>query len=287
MRASAAACAALAAACTASAPAAAQDPAGFERFPGAAVVAYAPAETVARYEFVTGRVDRSRRERRVEDSIRFAAEVTRVTYRAPADTRFDDVIDHYRALLADAGAEVAFRCRARDCGRSTTWANDIFGVKELTAPDSAQFYAAARIGDVHAAIYIVQRGNRRIYAHVDIARRMPDASAPLAQLRRRGFAVLPGAAPQPDGALGARQFAALDALAAELAAFGEPLYLVCHVPAQSAADAGLASARACAAAAAERLSAQGADIRPFAAGALLPRPSAAPNRLELVRLRQR
>ena len=145
------------------------DPPGLVRFPDSWIVAYEPPTPMRGYEFVTGRVDRSQRDRRIDSAQRIAGRLVRVTYRLPTGTRYEDVIGHYQSLVADQDGEVVFTCRGRDCGRSTVWANDVFGVKELVAPDSAQFYLAAAIGKRLAAIYVVQRGNRRVYVHLEVA----------------------------------------------------------------------------------------------------------------------
>ncbi len=261
------------------------DPPGFERFPASWIVGYAAPTTVRGYEFVTGRVDRSGRQRRLDDSTRLPmAELVRVTYRAPDNAGLDEVIEHYVALLDGRGADVAFTCRARDCGRSTTWANDVFGVKELVAPDSSQFYMAASLGDIRASIYVVQRGNRRVYAHVDVARVQQAAQGGVAaNLRGRGFAVLEDAAPRADGTFDAAALAALDAIGAELAdAGGQSLFVVCHLAAADDPMAAVTRSTACAAAAAERLTAVGLDAQSFGAGPFVPRPNAPPDRLELV-----
>ena len=139
----------------------AEDPPVAVRFPGSTIVAFQPETRQRSYEFVTGRVDRSSRDLRVDRGERVPATLSRVTYLTPEGARFDDVAGHYRSIVAGLDAEVAFTCRGRDCGRSTVWANDVFGVKELVAPDAAQFYLAATTNEAVLAIYVVQRGNRR------------------------------------------------------------------------------------------------------------------------------
>ena len=278
----------------------AEDPPEVARFPEAVVVATSQAELRA-YEFVIGRVERSRRERRVERSERVPAKLLRVTYRTPAGTRLEEVTQHYRGQLA--GLTEVFTCQGLDCGRSTVWANDVFGVKELVAPDSAQFYLAAAGGDTLVAVYIVRRGNRRVYAHVDFARgdgigtgvlggraaqQEPDAersvSAGLAEtLRRDGYAVLADVVPDKTGRLGRTALRALDAAAAQLGAFtNDEVFVVCHMDGDGDVDAAKALAADCAEQAALRLQAAGVAATPFGAGPLLPRPDAPRRRVELV-----
>ncbi len=266
-----------------------QDPDSLERFPGTWIVAFASNAAVRSYEFVTGRVDRSHRNARIDHSVRLPAELVRVTYRTPDGSRFDEVIDHYRGLVRDLDADVVFTCRGRDCGRSTVWANDVFHVKELVAPDSAQFYLAAAWGRNLASIYVVQRGNRRVYAHVDLARAA--AEVPLRgagrsvsrSLSQHGFAVLEEITPDRAGVLDAGDLQALDDIAGELTGFaGRTIYVVCHLGGLAAVETSLARATACAEQASARLRAAGAEVVGFGGGPLLPRQGVPSHRLELV-----
>ena len=276
----------------------AEDPPGLERFAGAVVVARNRAD-LRDYEFVTGRVERSRRERRVDSSVRVPANVTRVTYQTPPGTRLEDVVEHYRAALA--GIDEVFACQGRDCGRSTAWANDVFQVKELVAPDAAQFYMAAAGEDELVAVYVVQRGNRRVYAHVEFARGkgigalaqgegMPpaqDSSGAFGNgiagaLLRQRFAILPDVIPDNSGELGRASREALEAAAAGVADLGRKVYVVCHLAGEQDADTAVQQSLRCAQAAASLLQAQGVDVAPFGAGPMLPRPDAPPRRVELV-----
>lgn len=279
----------------------APDPPGLARFLGAVVVAYSPVAPLRAYEFITGHVDRSRRELRIDRSVRVPAALVRVTYQTPDGTRLRDVEAHYRAQTE--GLREVFSCRGRDCGRSNAWANDVFRVKELVAPDTAQRYFAVAGADELIAIYMVQRGNRRVYVHVDRASgdgigafarpveapatAAPTAGGPIAAkagfvatLERRGFVLLPAAAPAATGDLGVGARQALDGIAAELAGLDRTVYVVCHL----AGDAATATERAaaCAARAAARLRANGVRAEGFGAGPFLPRPNAPRSRLELV-----
>lgn len=269
----------------------AADPPGVERFPGSWIVAYSPPAMLRSYEFVTGRVDRSGRTARVDDSLRLAAEVVRVTYRGADGTRFDEVVEHYRDQIVGRGAEVVFTCRARDCGRSTSWANSVFEVKELVAPDSSQFYLAARSGRTLMAVYIVQRGNRRVYAHVDLgtADATPVAATDtglVGQLRQQGFAVLANIAPASDGGLDAADLVAVDGVAAQIGALeGSTVYVVCHLD-TGGTEASMARSAACAETVVERLRTAGITAFGFGGGPLLPRAGFPTNRVELVMPRE-
>lgn len=262
----------------------AADPPGIARFPGAWIVAYRGEVPVRRYAFVTGRVDRSHRDLRMDRGERVAARLLQTTYRLPDGTRLDDAVAHYAEAVDALGLPVAFTCRGRDCGRSTVWANDVFGVKELVAPDPAQFYLAASDGETLLAIYVVQRGNRRVYAHVDRALREAPAAGGgtelVARLQQDGFLIVPNVAPDEAGTLLPLAVAALGELAEELASSIAKVHVVCHMagPAQEARP----RSERCAEQAAGTLAAAGIAAEGYGAGPLLPRRGAPSRRLELV-----
>ena len=262
----------------------ASDPPGIARFPGAWIVAYRGETPLRRYAFVTGRVDRSHRDMRMDRGERVAARLLQATYRLPDGTRLEDAVAHYVEAVQALGLPVAFTCRGRDCGRSTVWANDVFGVKELVAPDPAQFYLAASDGQTLLAIYVVQRGNRRVYAHVDRALReapaTEGAAALVARLRQDGFLVVPNVTPDAGGALPPPAVAALGELAERLAEEVADVHVVCHI-AGPVAEAKPASER-CGEQAAGVLAAAGIEATGYGAGPLLPRRGTPSRRLELV-----
>lgn len=274
------------------------DPAGMTRYPGAWIVEYSPEKSVRSYEFVTGEVARIRREVRIDRSIRVSARLARITYRTPSGTRLDDVVEHYEAVVDDLGGRVDFACRGQECGRSTLWANQVFGVKELAAPDPAQSYLATTIdgsnlglADADSAalvsIYVVQRPNRRVNAHVDFAVVATDASSSLAEdvvkaLNSKGFAVIRAAAPNRSGELGEDAISALGDLAAVLTPFAGRIVVVCHLGSLDDPEESRRRTEACAERGSQRLREAGVDAGAFGAGAFLPREGEPHDRLELV-----
>ncbi len=271
-----------------------EDPPGFPRFPGAWIVAFSAASAVRDHEFIMGPVDKIRRDVRIDDSLRLSGTLQRVTWRAPDGTRLADAVMHFRRLALDAGGELVFECSGPDCGRSTVWANHVFGVPVLAAPNRTQHYLAVAMpgddGTRLASIYVVQRGNRRVYAHMD--RFVPDPGAVvefdrnrgLAQaLARHGHAVVDGVQPGRFGRLPPEALATLEAIAPSLAAFADqPLHVVCHLGGSAPMDTLIARATACAEQAAAALAEGGVSAAAFGAGPLLPRGDAAPERIELV-----
>lgn len=265
------------------------DPLGLARFPHSWIVEYEQDDAVLVRELIVGRVDKTRRDVRTEGKIRTAARLQSATYRIPGGTPRQEVVDHYLNLL---GGDTLFSCHGRDCGRSNHWANHIFRQAKLYGPDVNQFYLAARYDGQLVGAYVIERGNKRVYAHLlVIAPTEPDGgprAGVVAQLQRNGFAVVPNVVPLADGRLTAGAEAALAALGAELAGAAQAgralaqVYLVCHIYGASGAARMLTAAQRCAERAAELAAVpDGPELLPFAAGPMLPRPPAE-SRLELV-----
>lgn len=154
------------------APSDAADHAYVERFPGAQIVDYrSPGSStyrlaLDRMQRVNGRVSAGREER-------VSGTLTRITYRIPDGYSGADVFAHYSEQLLLAGNEL-FRCQGRGCGSSNFWANDVFENRILYGAEAEQFYMASSVNNANAsiggyiALYVITRGNRNVYAHLDI-----------------------------------------------------------------------------------------------------------------------
>lgn len=143
-----------------------------ERFPGAEIVDYrTPGQTnyslaLDRMQRVNGRVSAGREER--VDGV-----LTRITYRIPEGYTSADVFAHYSEQMLAGGPEL-FRCQGRGCGSSSFWANDVFENRILYGPEAEQYYLASTVGgdaqhiSAYLILYVITRGNRNVYAHLDI-----------------------------------------------------------------------------------------------------------------------
>ena len=264
----------------------ARDPLQLERFPHAWIVDYQHDEELLPREFVVSRVDKTRRDVRAERKVRTDATLESATYRIPDGTPREEVVQHYVSML---GSESLFRCDGRDCGRSNHWANYIFKQAILFGPDKNQFYIAVDHGGHLVGVYIVERGNKRVYAHVTVL----EPAAPVAvtgnqvfteQLAGRGYAVIDGVTPSLDGGLPERARRTLGELAGQLGIFsGQRVYVVCHLYGSVATEALLDAAGRCSASAVALLARdEGPELVAFAAGPLLPRAEGSVSRIELI-----
>ncbi len=77
-----------------------------------------------------------------------------------------------QSVFAEQNATLVYSCEAMSCGSSNAWANERFGVKQLYGLDLSQFYQVWELyhrGTKQiAVVYLVQRGNKRVYFQQDI-----------------------------------------------------------------------------------------------------------------------
>jgi hypothetical protein len=266
-----------------------RDPYGVERFPRSWVVEYERDDEMRPRDFVMGRVDRIRRELRVDDQLRLEAALESVTYQMPDGVSVAEVVQHYRDEL---GGDLLFRCEGRGCGRSNDWANQIFGQAILYGPDINQYYSAREWQGRLVSLYVIERGNRRVYAHLqflepgEMAALEPNALL-MRRLAERGWAVVEGVAPDVEGRFGERDAQILARLAEDLARFrGQQIYLVCHLYGQQSTDELVARSQQCAERGVELIAQPAGGSAPslqaHGAGPLAPRSPANRGRLELV-----
>jgi hypothetical protein len=263
-----------------------QDPLGIARFPYSWIVDYEKDDRYLPREYALGRVDRTRRDVRVEHEVRAPATREWATYEMPPGTVPEDVIEHY---LNRIGSDALFSCRGLDCGRSNYWANNIFKQAILYGPDANQFYFAGKLGDALVALYVIERGSKRIYAHLEVLQPesqvavRPNAEI-LARLAGNGVAVVDGVTPAKTGELSPAALELLGALAQDMHVLeGQTVYVVCHLYGSQDPEQLIERSRLCAQAAADALTGEkGPELVPFGAGPLLPRDGGAQSRVELV-----
>jgi hypothetical protein len=109
-----------------------------------------------------------------EKQLRQRGLLSRYTVELPRDYNEAETFDFYRAQVP-IGATLLFSCSRRKCGDSNNWANDHFGVKQLYGNNEDQHYTVFSLKTgvdqsqlSYITIYTVRRGNRRIYAQLDV-----------------------------------------------------------------------------------------------------------------------
>lgn len=171
----------------------ARDFPGVARFPGATIVQY-EIQPAGNYRLALGRLQRVNGRVTAGREERLQGKLTRITYQIPQGFSGAEVFAHYLGAIAGPTQEL-FRCQGRACGSSNFWANDILGNRILYGPEQEQFYVAlsssnaAGESDRYLVLYVITRGNRSVYAQLDVlepvlADTRPGPESPQALLER-------------------------------------------------------------------------------------------------------
>lgn len=93
------------------------------------------------------------------------------TYFFPHERRVEEVAAFFRDQMSQS-TSILFECKGRDCGSSNYWANTVYNRPILYGPEQYQRYMIGRsvARDLYIAVYVGQRGTRKIYAHIETIR---------------------------------------------------------------------------------------------------------------------
>ncbi|MFT4886299.1 MAG: outer membrane protein OmpA-like peptidoglycan-associated protein [Pseudohongiellaceae bacterium] len=108
-----------------------------------------------------------------ESMRRVAGALTKTLYEIPQTYSGDDVFLFFQTLFNEKSFERLFGCSGRSCGSSNDWANYVFKNRILYGPVQNQFYLAYQESEdsrvaPYISVYIITRGNRRLYAYVEV-----------------------------------------------------------------------------------------------------------------------
>jgi hypothetical protein len=140
-----------------------------ERYPGAEVVESRIDEKIASRRIILGALKKINNILQPKFSEYVSGTQTSTTYYIPAERRVDKIAEFYRDQLSGS-ASILFKCEGRGCGSSNYWANTVFTTPLLYGPEQYQNYIIARdlATNDYIAIYVGQRGTKKIYVHVQI-----------------------------------------------------------------------------------------------------------------------
>lgn len=276
----------------------ARDFPGLVRFPGATIVHYEE-QPAGNYRLALGRLQRVNGRVTAGREERLQGKFTRITYQIPQGFSGAEVFAHYLNSLSGQSQEL-FRCQGRACGSSNFWANDLLGNRILYGPEQEQFYVALSAGnaagesDRYYVLYVITRGNRSVYAHLDVlepvlvdAQAEPESpQALLERLQQEGSVIVRAIRFGEDDSLqeseGLKRVASALALAPELR-----VLVVGHLRESGEVDALIARTQRRAQAVVEALQQSGIDsarLQAWGAGPLAPVCAQAPcsDRVEIV-----
>tara|TARA_R110002095_G_scaffold190882_5_gene168533 strand:+ start:25 stop:978 length:954 start_codon:yes stop_codon:yes gene_type:complete len=144
-----------------------------ERYPNAWIVDYSHASTPD-YRLATGSMKKINSVVSPESELELSGRLTRITYQLPNGHSSVDAYNYFKRQFDKLTPEVLFSCEARGCGDSSQWANSQFGISRLYGIDREQYYLALKLPASGAepasylAFYTVKRGNKRVYAQLDL-----------------------------------------------------------------------------------------------------------------------
>ncbi len=123
---------------------------------------------VQSYQLALSPYEKRQNRWRPKDVIRLKGEVFKETHELASGFDEQEVFEFYQSQIPE-DAKVLYRCERRKCGESNIWANNHFRIKQLYGLDQYQFYTTYQLSEVeYATLYVVRRGNRRVYAHTEI-----------------------------------------------------------------------------------------------------------------------
>ncbi len=262
-----------------------------DRYTASTIINYGVIEGT--YEFIYAPVDKIKRDVSFESSVRFVGEGRKITYEIPRGVSREDAFRWYITQLDRLGGTMLFACKGSDCGRATVWASQVFRVRDLSAPNRQQSYAAYTLNEgtsqTLVALYVVERGNKRVIAHIEEVRPSENVTFDenqgfLDRLTAKGVAVIRNVTPGRDGSIDDASGSIIDAISERMSSVvSRDIYVVCHVHASGATDPLIEASERCATTVANRL-ADNAAIQPksIGVGPLVPVEGRKANRVEIV-----
>lgn len=233
------------------------DHALLERYPRSWIVNFDQGEAPD-YRWALGALEKVNGIVTAEQELRVPGMLTRISYRLPPGVSAQEAFSFLGSQLEARKAELKFQCQGRACGSSNEWANQVFGYSRLYGVGRSQSYAAWQAENTLISLYSVQRGNKRVYLHLDLLEQQ--ATGLVQQLQRDGYLRWPESGDQ-------------GALLEYLVAGENTLWLVGHQQSVGGAVALQAQSRQQAEAVAQLLRQAGVEsdrLQVFGIGALAP-----------------
>lgn len=83
-----------------------------------------------------------------------------------------EITNKIEQQLSQSEARRLFSCMGLDCGSSNAWANHVFQIKQLYGLNRYQYYSAWEFAEANrptrfVVVYVVKRGNRRVYTQIE------------------------------------------------------------------------------------------------------------------------
>ena len=123
------------------------------------------------YRLILSSLQRTRGLVSSENSEMVRGDITKVIYEVAPEFTGQDVFEYFNNEAEERDYRSLFSCIGRECGSSNYWANDVFGNRVLYGPERNQYYsvfdATTEGREDFIAMYIITRGNRRVYVYFE------------------------------------------------------------------------------------------------------------------------
>ncbi len=140
------------------------------RFPDSEVTALEFVEDT-NYRLILSSLQRTRGLVSSENSEMLRGDITKIIYEIAPEFTGQDVFEYFNNEAEEKNYRELFSCIGRECGSSNYWANNVFGNRVLYGPERNQYYSvfdtATEGREDFIAMYIITRGNRRVYAYFE------------------------------------------------------------------------------------------------------------------------
>lgn len=93
--------------------------------------------------------------------------VTKTTYLIQTHDLYQSIANFYQRWSKQGQLQLLFDCKNRSCGSSNEWANGHFKVRNLYGLEGKQRYWALKTATGYIAMYLVERGNGKVYLQVE------------------------------------------------------------------------------------------------------------------------
>jgi outer membrane protein OmpA-like peptidoglycan-associated protein len=142
-----------------------------KRYPRSHIIDFEKSSEEVTYDLILGSLKEINQVLSPKKSRGLSGLLTRMTYRIPNGIRTREVSEHFKSQMT-AGGEILFSCEERQCGSSSYWANRVFQKAELYGPEEYQYLLVGQFMQDNrqylATVYTIQRGNRRVYTHLEV-----------------------------------------------------------------------------------------------------------------------
>jgi len=138
-------------------------------FSGSTLIQNQQFEKPADYRLPLGGLKRNQGVLLPEESRKIYARKAAFTHVIDRSNLPSEVLDYFLSEFKKQKFEIIFQCRAMACGDNSHWANTVFKQRKLNGDDRSQYLFTLKrnSGQDYLIFYLVQRGNKSVFTHLE------------------------------------------------------------------------------------------------------------------------